>query len=147
MNSKEIIKKLTLIWIALISGQIMFAGVLLFLRKNGQIFGSEELDKILLMSVPMIVVVLIASSILIFKQQIAKIKTEENLENKLNKYQSATIISFALLESPSLLSLISFFLTENNLFLYLSILVIFLFFISKPSEHKLNMDLEISEKE
>lgn len=147
MNTKEYFKSLFLIWVALIIGQVMFGAVVFYLHKTGAYTGDESLNQTFLMIVPAFVVAGIAGSILFLKMKLKQLKQLDNFESKLEQYRAATIISYALLEGPSLLGIVAFLISGNIVFFALSIMIILMFLISKPSKYKLSLDLELSEEE
>ena len=93
---------------------------------------------------PAFVVVGIAGNILFFKAKLKQLKFKKDLSYKMEQYRVALLVSYALIEGPSILGIVAFLLTGNIVFLSLSILIILLFFVNKPSKYKFSLDLELS---
>ncbi|HBF87278.1 MAG TPA: hypothetical protein DDX39_01455 [Bacteroidales bacterium] len=144
MKSKEYFKSLSILWAALVAGQIFFAAIVYYLHKSGNFAVDENLNRIFLVIVPAFVVVGIAGNILFFKAKLKQLKFKKDLSYKMEQYRVALLVSYALIEGPSILGIVAFLLTGNIVFLSLSILIILLFFVNKPSKYKFSLDLELS---
>ncbi|MCB0280314.1 MAG: hypothetical protein KDD94_12470, partial [Calditrichaeota bacterium] len=75
------------------------------------------------------------------------LKQETDFSKKLENYRTLSIVRYALLEAPSLLSLVLFFLSSDFFFLMISALLIFLLILIKPSRERLISELEPNPQE
>jgi hypothetical protein len=146
MNSNQyskgtILKNLTIIHGALLLGQLMIIGFLLFLNQsylNKHFFGD---NKNLIIVMPIAVSVGFYLGRYLFLNKIESAKNMPTLDEKINEYLGASIVQYALLEGPSLLSAILFFLTGGYYFLLGSLVMIIRFVLIRPSKQKAIDDL------
>ncbi|MBL6449466.1 hypothetical protein JMN32_24350 [Fulvivirga sp. 29W222] len=110
---------------------------------------SEEQDfRIFIYISAALVILSMPMSMILFGQSIKGIKWNEcSLTEKLALYQTALIIRGAILEFPALFVCVTVLLTGNLLALLLIPMVLFIFFITKPSLYRLGSDLELTRDE
>jgi len=134
---------------ALLMGQVLFAGVCIYLVYTKIILPTaEDLDKILQ------VVALIAAAggiyagMTFFKKKLMTIRAmQADAKEKFALYRAACLIQWALLEGPSIFCTICFFLTGNYAFLALVLVMLFIFVMTAPSKLKMQLQMQISEAE
>ncbi len=68
-------------------------------------------------------------------------------DEKMNAYRAASIMKFALLESPILFSAVGYFLTQNIAFIFLATALIFIFAGQKPTVTLMTYDMNVSRDE
>ncbi|GAB2703413.1 hypothetical protein GCM10027037_31520 [Mucilaginibacter koreensis] len=142
---KAILKTITIIHLALLAGQVLFGIVFFFLRSSGT-DPQANLD-IFKYLVPAIAVVMVALSQFIFPKLIAKAIPLPALQEKMAAYQSALIVCYALLEVPSLFSLVAYFLTGNILYILVAALLVARFVTIRPTAEKAEEDLKLTYEE
>ncbi len=147
MTSRQYFATQSLIHIALIVGQVLFAGVTFFLRSNQSVEPDPELRQAFLYIVPVLAAAGIFASLQVFKLMVTKAKQQSSLGKKISAYGSAMIVRYAVLEAPSLFAIVAFFLTGEYFFLAISVLIIIFFFLVRPSREKLIEDLELNANE
>jgi len=125
----------------------LFGLVTFYLRSTQAAEEESELSQLFLVLVPLVAVAGIAASFQVFKLMVKKAREHPDLKSKVSRYGSALIVRYALLEAPSLLGIIAFFLTDNYLFLAISGLIVALFFVIRPTKAKLEQDLELTPTE
>lgn len=141
----ESLKKLRIVHIALTIGQIAFAVIVFNLKFSEALFVDiSNTNNPFLLIVPMITIVGFTMGNFLFKKQLATIKREDSDSTKISKYQTATILKFALLEGPSLLGIVAFMLSGNLIFLIFSGIIILYFISLRPSDSKVEKDLNIT---
>ena len=145
LTSKEYFKSMLVIWFSLIGGQVFFGLIAFYLNNNGS-FNSREkgLKDIFIYLVPVFAVYGLVAGSIIFKKRLNSSKVKTSLLEKLNDYRAALIIRYALLEGTTFFSLVSYLMTGDLLFLYISILIIATFIIIKPSTKNVINDLELN---
>ncbi|MCU0353259.1 MAG: hypothetical protein MUD08_05895 [Cytophagales bacterium] len=137
-----------MIYIALIVGQMLFAAVTVYLRSSGQMSNETgELTGLLQYLVPLVSVGGAAGGFQLFKIMLQAAKKQSGLSDKVSRYGTALIVRYALLEAPSLFSIVSYFLTGNYLFLAIAGVIIVLFLFIRPTKEKLEQDLELNQSE
>ncbi len=145
LTSKEYFKLLSVLYFALIGGQVFFGLIAFYLNNNGSYHPQgKDLKDIFIYLVPIFALYGVIAGSIIFKKKLNLSKSKTSLIEKLNDYRTASIIRYALLEGSSFFSLVSYLLTGDSLFLYLSILIIAIFIILKPSAEKVIIDLELN---
>ena len=92
---------------------------------------------------PIVGLVTISASIFFFKNVIAKIDRSTDLGTKINQYQSAFIISSALLEGGALFNTVGFFITQNAFFLIFSAANFIYLILKQPTKDKLISNLQL----
>jgi hypothetical protein len=88
-----------------------------------------------------------AAGFRLFKKRIQAIEPLDTVKNKLTAYRAAAIMRWALIEFPTLLSLIAFLLTGNYAFLALGIALMLLFAVLRPAKLMIVYLLKLTEKE
>jgi len=145
------IKVLSIIHLALLSGQILFALISLYIvygkgyspnpswQSNAQIF--------MFLTVAIGAAGYLGGSIL-FKKKLKQINAGiKPVAEKLNEYRAASINRWALMEFPVLFCIILFFVSHDALIIILAGIFIFLFLTLRPSLQKTSSDMGISEIE
>ena len=145
LTSKQYFKALTIIFYALIAGQIAFMLIAFFspyFFEKLILSDKEQMYAALLVS--FICVFGFSFSRLYFKKSLNRLIQQENLIEKMQKYQRLIVIKYAAWETPSICAIIAAFLTGNTIFLTFSILLILLLFVDKPSKEKAIKELCLS---
>ena len=147
MTSGEYFKSIKIVHIALVVGVVFFALISVFLQIKG--FGTvgHEIDKVLLIVVPIFALIGIFASNFVFKKKLNEIRKKSNLKEKMEEYRSALIIKLALIEGPSFFAVVSFLLTGNYIYLGLTVILIIVFLIYTPNKTKFINELELTKKE
>ena len=80
----------------------------------------------------------------VFKKQISNLAEKESLKEKLIGYQSATIVNYAFIEAPALLSIAVFYMEGNLLYLIIAGLLAIYFFSLRPTKDKVETTLDLN---
>lgn len=139
-----IVKTLNIIHMALAAGQILFAAVTFIIPKN-PVKGPGN-DTLIYIAPVLAITCFIAGHIL-FLKLLSNIRKDTLLKAKLIAYQAATIIRLALLEGPSLFSIIGFLLTGKLIFLVIAGALVAYFIYLRPSRQKIEDDLNLDYEE
>jgi hypothetical protein len=143
-TSKEYFNALNIMYISLILGQVFFAVITVFLNLNGLISFNFEESKLALVLIAIILAFSgIYGSNYVFKIRLNNIKQTAGLFNKLIEYRSASILKWAILEAPSFLAIIGYFLTGDMTFIIITIAIIAFFAMNRPSPEKTCIELEL----
>lgn len=130
-----------LIFIALIMGQLIFAGVTFFVLKPPVV--ANENQVFLYMTIAMIGAG-IAGGFGFWSRMKAQLHTAQNLDEKLQRYRSTTIVRMALLEGPNLFGIVAYMLTGNQIILGIAVGGIVAFATYVPLKNKVLKDLGYS---
>lgn len=142
MNTK--LKTLQIIHLALCGGVFLFAMVTIFLNRDMMFFDAHPATSAPFNPIfPIVGLITISASIFFFRNLISKIDKKESTEIKINMYQSAFIISGALLQGGTLLNIIGFFLTHNSFFLIFALANFIFLALTRPTKSKLISSLEL----
>jgi hypothetical protein len=141
------LKPITLIYYALLAGQIMFMAVAYLLNSNQISPTKHEMYDMFIIIVPIIIGSGLFLSNFIFKMLIGKIEQKTSIENKLMTYRSALIIKYALMEGPSLFAIVAFLISGNAIFLAFAAVMILAFILQRPNRDKIAQDLNLNGKE
>ncbi|SEO03649.1 hypothetical protein SAMN05192574_10564 [Mucilaginibacter gossypiicola] len=143
-NPNTFLKTTSVIHLALIAGQIIFAATAFMTTKN---HATNKSDDVFIYVAPIMAVTGFAIGSILFKTMVNKIDGQSPLKTKLAAYQSALIVRFALLEGPSLFAIVSFMLTGNLIFLGISGAIIACFIYLRPTKQKIEDDLSLGYEE
>jgi hypothetical protein len=161
MTSRMYFKSLMLLHLALLAGQVFFAGIILFIhsyRANQQ----WNVDKTIGWGVPPptiqltgttnelyfyialgLVFSVIVVSYYLYQAKVARAKEKTGLFDILTEYRSALLLRNACLQGPSLLATIAFYLTGNDRYMALTGLIILVFLVWWPTQGKVITDLSL----
>ncbi|MEP0861837.1 MAG: hypothetical protein HRF52_10425 [Ignavibacterium sp.] len=144
MKLYEQIKTVQIIFFALLTGQLIFLFISVYLVQSGNIKLNEDLFLILLMIDLMIVFPAIVLGPMLYRSSLNKAKSGLSLPEKFNMYRQGVIIKLALVEAPTVFSIVSYLLTGSIVFLIIAIGVLVLFFFHKPTIEKFAEDFNIT---
>ena len=136
-------KSLLVIYYALLAGIGLFAVFFLIIPLEPQ----EELHNYLRFVVIGVTLISYLVGQIINKNKLEKINQLDSLEKKLSQYQVTSIIKWAVLESAIILTIISYGLTQNFLYLGIFILMTVIFILHRPSIKLINSELSLSPEE
>lgn len=143
MKPAEIFKSIQIIFFALLSGQIIFLFISVFLVQSGNVSPNEDLFFILFIIDLMIISPAIVVGPMLYRSFMSRVKPEMSLAEKFILYKQGTIIKLALVEAPTIFSIVGFLLTGSYVFLFLAIGIIILFVMHKPSLEKFSEDFQV----
>ena len=132
---------------ALTMGQVMFAGVVLFLLSDGLSQSEGETDIVFTGVALAVLAGGLAASHFLSNWHIGNMPKEASLLSKIAHYQTAQLIKFALMEGPGLLCTVFLLLTGAYFFLMLSGAIIVLFVLFRPTISRMINDLELEKEE
>ena len=143
-NLKELYNSIKILPLALIAGLCMISGIMIYLKQ-----GEEMIDNFGEFFV--IIIALIAASGFIlgsflFRKRIGDSMGKTMIE-KLVIYRQATIIRFALLEGPGILSIVLFFLTGNYLYMVITGAMVLFMILNKPTDDMIAQHLMFTEED
>lgn len=147
MNNKDIIKTTQIIFWAILTGQIVFLVIAVFLVQSSKIEANPELTFILMIVILMLVIPAIVVGPMVYRTLLTKSLHKKSVEDKLIAFRQNTIIKLALIEAPVLFSLVSFIITGNYIFAVIALAVLVLFVFHKPTTEKFAEDYKLSVSE
>jgi hypothetical protein len=138
-------RSLTVVFYGLIFGQVLF-GLLSFLlmSTNKVVPEGENLKDVFIYIVPASALLGFILSNILFKNRLKLMDENSTLLMKLNCYRGALIVRYALLEGPSIFSIVVYMVTGYVVFLIISALIVIYFLTLMPGKEKAIEDLELS---
>lgn len=147
-TSKEYLNSLSILHLALMAGQLMFAGVAYFLHQSGGFESpASELSPILKVLVPIFTSSAIVGSYFLFNFKVNASREKKLLLDKLVDYRIALVLKLAVLEGASLFSTMSYLLTKDLLFLAMTALVVVIFVFQRPTLNNIVSSLQLSSQD
>jgi hypothetical protein len=132
---------------ALLIGQVLFLGVMFYLLYSKTVIPPlTAQDKIFQVIAILFAAIAFFAGNAVFKKRLAAIRDGAGIsvKEKFEKYRSASIVRWALLEGAALFCGICFFLTGNYAFLGLALVVILLFAMQFPDKTKMALQSGLS---
>ncbi|WP_147321955.1 hypothetical protein [Mucilaginibacter conchicola] len=117
---------------ALLAGQCIFAGAVLFLRQKKDQQSITDQSVFLIVAVALAAIGFFVGNLL-YKQMVAKALTKETFTEKIATYQSGMIIRCASAEGPALFNIVCFFLTGNYIFMGILAVLLAYFLSIRPT--------------
>ncbi len=145
LTSDEYFKKLSILYFALLGGQLLFAGVVYFLLSPAPTTFDD--GGTFLYIVPAVAVSCVIMSNFLFKNLLNSAKNKSDLSDKFMSYQTAVLVRLALLEAPVLLAIVAYLLTGRLGLLGVGALVILFYLTVRPSKAKAAQELGLSPSE
>lgn len=137
-------KNLSMLYYALLAGQVMFLLIVTGLTVGGIVEGYEDLESIFLYAVPALLIGSVLFSNKIYKRRLPEIAANLNLEDRLIQYRGLSILRFALIEGSVLFAIIAFFITGSNPMALFAAAGILFFISLRPTKEKIIQDLQLS---
>lgn len=140
-----------MIYRALLLGQVLFAGIVVFIRAKGLGIGSnvdENTSRILQVLALALSFGCLWGGMHFYRKRIAEIRDANiTAPEKLKQYQTASIIKWGFTEGPCLFCMVGYFLTGNWSFLALAGIIIFVFAGYNPQKSLVMRELGLAEDE
>lgn len=143
-SSKEYLTTLFTIYICMILGQV----ILLILSISVMSPVRNKTNEYLFLGINMFI--LIGGIYLAYNlslSEIQKAKTKSGIREKLHLYQKALLIRWGILEVLTIISIIFYLLTKQDFFVFISILLIAISLVNKPSIQTIIDNLNLDEYE
>ncbi len=141
------LKALKVLFIALVTGQALFAVIAYVLKATGSFPDNTGLMSVFIYFVPALDLVCILAAHLVFKKKISMVDTNLSLTDKLNTYRAISITRWAMLEGGTLFTIIAYLLTGAQMFLVLMAFMILVFLTLSPTVKRILKELPLSSEE
>ncbi|MBK7129010.1 MAG: hypothetical protein IPM74_03385 [Crocinitomicaceae bacterium] len=134
------VRMLRILHLAIVASQIIFVGVVVGLSDVFELKFNFEED-ILVIIIPVFMLIFIVIANLIFRKLLEMARLEQDNNSKFAKYRAASIVRFALMEAPTLLSCVLFFMSDNLLYILCAGLMIIIQLFFHPTKERIAADL------
>ncbi|TLF44880.1 hypothetical protein [Maribacter aurantiacus] len=145
MEIKSYLRTNKIIHLALVAGVSVF--LLLSYLGSGEFNAQMDESNPFLYLVPITAVAGYFGSQFIFRNQISAIDKTMPLEEKLKRYQSASIVKYALLEGPAFLAIVGYNTSGNALPLVIAVCLVLYLAVQRPNLQKLLDTLPLTSDE
>ena len=145
-NLEEQLKVTRIIYVALVSGQLILFMIALILVENNIVEPNLDLDELFKFLIPAIGFVAMVMSHRIYIYKISNLKMDIELVAKLVKYRNYKITQWAMTEFASIISLVGLLTTGNYLYAIVFLFLIGFFILNRPSELQFKIDFRVSEE-
>lgn len=137
---------LKIMFIGLFTGPILFLGVCFMLQAGRQPVEQEMSSPLFFIALGFATIGIIGSRAL-YASRISKLQALDNTQQKLDGWKTTFIIRAAMIEGPTLLAIVGFFLEEQRVFVFLALVLMFFQALNFPTKSKIQSDLNLSETE
>lgn len=142
---KSFFFSLQVLYFALLAGQVMVCLVLYSMFPINQATLYQE--DFWLQAIAIFCLAIAGLSMVIRNRLIQQARTQASLPHKLSAYRIACIISWALVESATMVSIVFFFISSRMEFFYLALCAIGFFLTLIPRREKMISELDLSSSE
>jgi hypothetical protein len=143
------LKTMQILYKALLTGQVIFFGLAIWLRSRGMVQKVDaSIDRGLQIAAVLSGFVLIWLGLWYYRKQIGQLKdTSMPVAEKLKAYQAVSIIKWSLTEGPNLLCAVGYLLTGTWSFLALGAVILFVFAGYNPQKAMVMRELGLGEED
>ena len=145
MRPKSFKTTLSIIHFALLAGIVLFL-VFVYLQNQSFKIDTDSSD-VFIYIIPIVAAMGYFGSLFIFKKIVDAITREAILENKLKKYYTASIIKYALIEGPTMIAIVAYYLSCNVLHLIIALSLLVYLFTQRPTNEKITKELKLNREE
>lgn len=142
MRPKSFLKTLTIIHASMCIGLFVFAGFAFMQTRT--FTAAADGNNLFIYLIPIIAMAGYFGSKFVSQNLIRNLPKNEPLAKKLQRYQIATIVKYALLEGPAFLALGIYYLDGNALYLVVGFSLMIYLFFQRPALEKLKSELPLS---
>ncbi|MBN1970081.1 MAG: hypothetical protein JXR48_16485 [Candidatus Delongbacteria bacterium] len=146
-NNISFSKTLSTLSYAMGAGQIIFLIVAFIIGKNTEINKTIPDIEMFTYIVPLFLIGSMIFSSFIFTKKVSEANKLSVLSEKLALYRTGVLIRCFASETTTILSIFVYMFTGRNLFVFIAILSIYVFFKNRPSKSKIAEDLDLSKEE
>lgn len=140
------IRTLTIIHLGLLAGPFFFGMVAYFQTENTYLDYTNTTD-VFMIVVPLFAVTAIFMGNLLFRQMMKSAIQTDGLRLKLARFQTASLVKYALIEGATLIGIVAFLNTSNLTYFYISGVLILFLYLLRPTKDKIEQGLELKGEE
>ena len=139
---KTFLRTFSIIHLALVAGVAIF-GLMIYMQTTEQELNLDYSGDVMFFVVPILAIAGIIAGNFLYAKHIKKLDSKTTLLEKLNGFQTASIIRYALLEGPALLGIVAFLNEGNQYFLIISLVLLAWLIAQRPTRDKVERDLKL----
>jgi hypothetical protein len=145
MQANNFLRTLSLLHYSLCGGLLFFSAFAYW--QNGGFNASYQDGDIFIYIIPIVAAAGYFGSKYMFQNLLQNIPKEEPLQTKLARYQSASLIKYALIEVPAIIALFAYFWNGTALHFAVAITLMIYLFAQRPTKEKILLELQIDFEE
>lgn len=148
LTSKNYFKALSIFYLALVIGPLLFGLIVLFLNLAMKLTMVDAgLSNIFRYVVPALALAGIVASHFVFKNKLIQIRENDSLGIKMENYRAALIPRYAMLTGPAFFATIAAFITGDVSFLAVTGIMLLILLYIRPGVAAAIKDLELEQTE
>ncbi len=145
MQNKPLLQTLTILHSTLTIGLVAFTLFVYF--QNPSFIVQTDFNDPSVYIVPIVAVMGYFLSKFLFQKQLQEVRLEGTLKTKLGKYQTASLIQYALLEGPAFLALFIYYANGNAFYLIIGLSLLAYLIALRPNIDRLIKALPLKQAE
>lgn len=145
-NFAQYFRSLQILFFALLAGQILVT-ITLFTVYEPSTSGEFSDEETLRFIFPLLVIMLAGLAFFLYRKKLESARAQPTLKEKLMDYRVAGVLKWAPIESATLISVVLFFISGKQYYLYAAIAIIAIFATQFPSRQRLVNELDLSASE
>ncbi|WP_421810934.1 hypothetical protein [Flagellimonas sp.] len=146
ITPNSFIKTLSFLHMGIMAGPVIL-GIFFYTQVQNPGLDFSDSEDVFLAIIPVIAITGIFLGSFIFRKMIGSIPKDLDLRQKLARFQTASIIKYALLEGPALFAIVIFHNTQNLAYLIIASFLIFYLFLQRPTKDKVEHHLDLRGEE
>ena len=143
-NQLRVTKK---IYTSIFTGLLIFLIIVIVISQENNADGGNSLDKVFTVIVPLFGLLMMVFSKMVYNKMVSGYLSGTDLVEKIMRYRTSKIISWAMVEAACLFALVATMLTSNYLYIAVVIFLLGYLFMLKPSKESLIHDLQLEKTE
>ena len=143
-NQLRVTKK---IYTSIFTGLLLFLIIVIVISQENNADSGNSLDKVFTVIVPLFGLLMMVFSKMVYNKMVSGYLSGTDLVEKIMRYRTAKIISWAMVEAACLFALVATMLTSNYLYIAVVIFLLGYLFMLKPSKESLIHDLQLNTTE
>ena len=143
-NQLRVTKK---IYTSIFTGLLLFLIIVIVISQENNADSGNSLDKVFTVIVPLFGLLMMVFSKLIYNKMVSGYLSGTDLVEKIMRYRTSKIISWAMVEAACLFALVATMLTSNYLYIAVVIFLLGYLFMLKPSKESMIHDLQLNTTE
>ncbi len=142
VTPKSFVKTLRIIHLSLVGGIVVFA-IMMYLQTQNQHLSFNYSKDIMFIVLPFLAVAGIFVGNFIYNKILIGLSEKKTLKEKLNGFQTASLIKYVLIEGPALLGVVIFSNGGNQYFLFIALLLCGWLILQGPTRDKIEQGLKL----
>ena len=143
-NQLRVTKK---IYTSIFTGLLLFLIIVIVISQENNADSGNSLDKVFTVIVPLFGLLMMVFSKMVYNKMVSGYLSGTDLVEKIMRYRTSKIISWAMVEAACLFALVATMLTSNYLYIAVVIFLLGYLFMLKPSKESLIHDLQLNTTE